>query len=96
MLDLKTYKSKVHSVEFDDGKVFIKKMSAGIAQDCDELDGADACFAMLAESICDETGKLLYTAEEVKEMENDIVKALFVEIKELNRLKKKAGSVEKK
>lgn len=91
MLDLKKYKSPVHKVIFEEGDVFIKRLSTYDSTECDLVeDTGDRLCEMIARSLCDSKGKSLeYSAEDIKVIDTDLCKRLFFEIVDINKAKKK-------
>lgn len=90
MLDLRKYTSPIHTVKFEEGEVYLKKMSAADSDDCEELEGVRRYQETLIRSLCDKNGKLCdYTIDDIKAMENDIVTSIYLEIIDFNKPKKK-------
>ena len=91
MLDLKKYKSAVHKVKFEEGDVFIKRLSTQDSTECDLVEETNARLCeMIARSLCDSKGVSLgYSIDDVMEIDTDLSKALFYEIVEINKVKKK-------
>tara|TARA_R110002020_G_scaffold175493_1_gene367394 strand:+ start:11670 stop:11963 length:294 start_codon:yes stop_codon:yes gene_type:complete len=97
MLDLRKYTSPIHTVKFEEGEVYLKKMSASDVDDCEEMDGAERCLETLRRSLCDKNGKICnYTTDELKAMDNDLITSLYIESLDFNKPKKKLDLKPKK
>ena len=90
MLDLRKYTSPVKSIKFEEGEVYLKKMSAQDVDECEEMEGAERCLETLRRSLCDKSGKLcVYTLDELKSMDNDLITSIYIECLDYNKPKKK-------
>ena len=90
MLDLRKYTSPIKTIKFEEGEVYLKKMSAQDVDDCEELEGPERCLETLRRSLCSKDGKLCdYKVDELKAMDNDIVTSLYIEALDYNQPKKK-------
>lgn len=97
MINLKNYNSPVHKLEFEEGELFIKKLSAANTFKFDALEEtSERILHTVLDSLCDEDGnKLDLTLNDVKNMDSDLVYTLFLECQIINKPKKKIDSAQK-
>ena len=91
MLNLVEKKVPIHKIEFEAGDVFIRQLTISESSEVDAIkDDEMRMLVLFQKSICDESGKPCYTVEQLKNMHSDYAKAIFYEIQEVNKAKKKA------
>jgi len=90
MLDLRKYTSPIKTIKFEEGEVYLKKMSTADADECEEIEGVERPIETLRRSLCKKDGKLCnYSVEELKAMDNDLITSIYIEAIDFNRPKKK-------
>jgi len=97
MLNLTEIKEPVHKIEFEAGDVFIRRLTIAESSENDLIkDDELRMLSLFQISLCDENGKPCYTIEQLKNMNSDYAKAIFYEIQDINKPKKKIDSKKQK
>ena len=96
MINLREYTSPVHKVEFEEGEIFIKRLSSANTFKFDAMkETGDRIVNTVLHSLCDEDGsKLDYNLGDIKKMDSDLLSTIFMECQIINKPKKKLDLVQ--